>query len=72
MILVKPDEFVLQSGYQVRGRGWGGGGGGEMLPGYPIKKAFFAMSIHARCEFLNRSGYVTEEGYFGEDGTEGL
>lgn len=70
MILVKPDEFVLQSGYQVRGGGWGGGG--EMLPGYPIKKAFLAMSIHARCEFLYRSGYVTEEGYFGEDSTEGL
>lgn len=68
MILVKPDEFVLKSGYQVRG----GGGGGEMLSGYPIKKGFFTMSIHARCEFLNKSGHVREEGYFWEDSTEVL
>lgn len=56
MILVKPDEFVLESGYQV----WGGGE--EMLSGYPIKKGFFTMSVHARCEFLHKSGHGREEG----------
>lgn len=66
MILVKPDEFVLESGYQV----WGGGE--EMLSGYPIKKGFFMMSVHVRCEFLHKSGHGREEGYFWEDNTEVL
>lgn len=49
-----------------------GGGGGEMLSGYPIKKRFFTMSIHAKCEFLNKSGRAREEGYFWEESTEVL
>lgn len=65
MILVKPDEFVLETGYQVRG----GGCWGEMLSGCPIKKGLSTMSIHARCGFLNKSGHVREEGHFWGDST---
>lgn len=36
MILVKPDELVLESGYQVREKG--GGRQGWVLSGYPVKK----------------------------------
>lgn len=35
MILVKPDEPVLESGYQVMGRL---GGGSGVLSGYPVIK----------------------------------
>lgn len=56
MILVKPDELVLESGYQVREKG--GGRQERVLSGYPVKKKILQMSIHARCEFFKSSHVI--------------
>lgn len=59
MILVKPDELVLESGYQVGSEAGGAERGrGGCCQDILLKKGFFKMCIHARCEFLDKSGHV--------------